>query len=67
MGHLERENKDGTVPDIKLLLNCFYLGFCLFQMDESNDDIDQMFSNLLGEVDLLTQVKFLFNYCIRKK
>ncbi|XP_023619668.1 amyloid beta A4 precursor protein-binding family B member 1-interacting protein isoform X2 [Myotis lucifugus] len=24
-------------------------------MDESNDDIDQMFSNLLGEMDLLTQ------------
>lgn len=26
-----------------------------FEMDESNDDIDQMFSNLLGEMDLLTQ------------
>lgn len=25
------------------------------EMDESNEDIDQMFSNLLGEMDLLTQ------------
>ncbi|XP_024598051.1 amyloid beta A4 precursor protein-binding family B member 1-interacting protein isoform X2 [Neophocaena asiaeorientalis asiaeorientalis] len=27
----------------------------LYQMGESNEDIDQMFSNLLGEMDLLTQ------------
>ncbi|KAM8959726.1 amyloid beta A4 precursor protein-binding family B member 1-interacting protein [Lycaon pictus] len=26
-----------------------------YEMGESNDDIDQMFSNLLGEMDLLTQ------------
>ncbi|XP_006907078.1 amyloid beta A4 precursor protein-binding family B member 1-interacting protein [Pteropus alecto] len=29
-------------------------------MGESNDDIDQMFSNLLGEMDLLTQVNSSF-------
>lgn len=32
-------------------------GVFLFQMGESNEDIDQMFSTLLGEMDLLTQVK----------
>uniref|UniRef100_A0A8D0SVI1 Amyloid beta A4 precursor protein-binding family B member 1-interacting protein n=1 Tax=Sus scrofa TaxID=9823 RepID=A0A8D0SVI1_PIG len=50
----ERKRWD-SYPRIRLLLDCLYLDFFLFQMGESNEDIDQMFSNLLGEMDLLTQ------------
>lgn len=53
------ENKEvGQLSRTRLLLDCLYLVFFffLFQMGESNEDIDQMFSNLLGEMDLLTQV-----------
>lgn len=52
-----RKNKRcDSSPEIRLLLDRLHLDFFLFQMGESNDDIDQMFSNLLGEMDLLTQV-----------
>lgn len=57
LGELKRWD---SYPGVRLLLGCLYLGFFLFQMGESNDDIDQMFSNLLGEMDLLTQVNSPF-------
>lgn len=57
MGLLEEKKEMGQLsPRTRLLLDCLYLDFFLFQMGESNEDIEQMFSNLLGEMDLLTQV-----------
>lgn len=56
-GPLEEKKEMGQLsPRTRLLLDCLYLDFFLFQMGESNEDIEQMFSNLLGEMDLLTQV-----------
>lgn len=36
-------------------------------MEQTCDDIDEMFSNLLGEMDMLTQVNLFFPSKIRKR
>lgn len=37
-----------------------FFSFFFFQMEQTCDDIDEMFSNLLGEMDMLTQVSNFF-------
>lgn len=43
-------------------MNFLFVGLFFFQMEQTCDDIDEMFSNLLGEMDMLTQVNDFFYF-----
>lgn len=43
-----------------------FFSFFFFQMEQTCDDIDEMFSNLLGEMDMLTQVSIFFPLRLEK-
>ena len=58
-GAFGEKKEMGQLSGDQTFIRLFITGFLPFQMGESNEDIDQMFSNLLGEMDLLTQVNSL--------